>query len=373
MLLKESINENWSSEMKGIWKMLLEQAIIEVLRMHSSKTKTRDTKPLKYKDITKYLQEDFPDEHRDEPITDKRVRNALKKIINSELSKEDKDKSICYTVFERNGEEYKTDFWAPRSISDVELKYLIDSVLYSKIFDSETAQDLAGRIQQISGKNLYRMTSYAAGNLFGRQRLTIDVDVLENIRLIMDAAERDAFINFNWNVYDVAGTKIGLKRNGSHTVKPIHIILNDGRYFMLARYQNKDKIYTFSVDLMSEIAVNNEIRDKVKTEDLKREFNRARYSLQHPYNMGGDPEYFKLRVKREALSRVVDSFSYEIKIISDSITETTVDIKVRASLEGMKRWLLFHYDSAEILDAGDKFKELFSEAVNTLCEKYVKK
>lgn len=352
--------------------MLLEQAIIEVLRKHSSETKTRDTKPLKCTEITKYLIQDFPDEHRDEPITDKRVRNALKKIINSELSKEDKDKSIRYTVYERNGEEYKTGFWTPKSISDVELKYLIDSVMYSKIFDSETAQDFAGRIQQMSGKNLHRMTSYVAGNLFGRQRLTIDVDVLENMRLIMDAAGRDAFISFNFNVYDVVGTKIGLKKKDSYTVKPIQIILNDGRYFMLARYQNDDKPYTFSVDLMSEITINNKICDKVKTENLEKNFNRALYSLQHPYNMGGNAEHFKLRVKRDYLSRVVDVFSYEIEIIPNSITETTVDIKVRASREGMKRLLLFHYDGVEILDPGDEFKEQLLEAVNALCEKYQK-
>lgn len=352
--------------------MLLEQAIIEVLRKHSSETKTRDTKPLKSKEITKCLIQDFPDEHRVKPITDKRVSNTLKKIINSELEKEDKDKSIRYTVYERSGEEYKTNYWMPRSISDVELKYLIDSVLYSKIFDSETAQDLARRIQQMSGKNLYRMTSYAAGNLFGRQRLTIDVDVLENIQLIMDAAERDAFISFNWNVYDVVGKKMGLKKIDSYTVKPSQIILGDGRYFMLARYQNKDKIYTFSVDLMSEITINNKIQDKVKTENLKRDFNRARYSLQHPYNMGGNPEHFKLRVKRGYLSRVVDMFSYEIEIISNSITETTVDIKVSASQEGMKRLLLFHYDAVEILDPDDEFKEQLLEAVNALCEKYRK-
>ena len=361
--------------------MLLEQAIMEVLKKHSSKTETRDTKPLKCTEIKKYLETDFPYEYGEcgaDPITDKRVRTALKKMINSELSKEDKDKSICYTVSKRvckrrgkeREEEYKTCFWTPRSISDVELKYLIDSVMYSKIFDSETARDLAGRIRQMSGKNLNRMTSYAEGNSFGRQRLTIDVDVLENIQIIMDAGERNAFISFDWNKYDVVGKKIGLKRICSYTVKPIHIILSDGRYFMLARYQNGDKPYTFSVDLMSEITINSEKRDKVKTENLERDFNRVRYLLQHPYNMGGNPQRLKLRVKRESLSRVVDTFSYEIEIIPDSITDTTVDIRVRASLEGMKRWLLFHYDIAEILDPPDELKEALSEATNTLYKKY---
>ena len=78
-------------------------------------------------------------------------------------------------------------------------------------------------------------------------------------------------------------------------------------------------------------------------------------------------------VKRDYLSRVVSIFSYEIEIVSNSITETTVDIKVRASREGIKRLLLFHYDGVEILDPGDEFEEQFLEAVNTLYEKYRKK
>lgn len=152
----------------------------------------------------KYLIEDFPDKHRDKPITYKRVRRALRHMTDSELSKEDKDKSICYALDRKGG---KSNYWTPKSISDVELKYLIDSVMYSKIFNSETAQDFAGRIQQLSGKNLYHITRNAKGNVFGKQRLTIDVNVLENIQIIMDAKEKDAFIRFNWSVYDAVGEK----------------------------------------------------------------------------------------------------------------------------------------------------------------------
>lgn len=365
-------------------KMLLEQAIMEVLKRHSSMEKTSDTKPLKGTEITKYLIEDFPEEHRSKPITNKRVRTALDNIINSELSKDDKDKSIRYTVYERKGEEYKTSYWTPKSISDVELKYLIDSVMYSKIFDSETAQDFAGRIQQLSGKNLYRMTAYA-GSAFGRQRLTINVNVLENMQIIMEAEKKNAFISFDWNVYDVNEKNIGLqsvgsrtgkpiilKKIGSHTVKPVHIILSDGRYFMLARYRNCNKIYHFSIDLMSGIVIKNKIRDDVKAEEYERDFNRAKYMLQHPYNMGGKAEHFKLRVKRKFLSRVVDTFSYEIEVIPNSVTETTVDIKVSASLEGIKRWLLFHYDIAEILEPGEELKKMLAESAEVLWGRYCK-
>lgn len=235
--------------------MLLTQAIMEVLKRHSSKEKTSDTKPLKQSEIVGYLKKEYPVEDNDYGITDKKVRTLLNKIIDSEISKADKDKSICYTIYEKkNGDEYKTDFWTPKSISDVELKYLIDAVMYSKIFDSATAQDLGRRIQDLSGKN----------------------------------------------------------------------------------------------------------------------FVRAQYLLQHPYNMGGNPDFFKLRVKREYLSRAVDTFSYETKVIANSTNENTVDIRVKSSLEGMKRWLLFNYDIAEVIEPPDELRDALIEASNDLSEKIKK-
>lgn len=348
--------------------MLLVNAIMEVLKRYSS-----DTRPLKRSEIVGYLIKEYPVEKTGYKITEKKVRTALNKIIDSEASKADKDKSVCYKSIEKkNGNEYKTDFWTPKSISDVELKYLIDAVMYSKIFDSAAAQDLGRRIQDLSGKNLSRMTPYTSGNVFGKQRLTISVDVLKNIQIIYDATKDDKYIEFDFNVYDIVDNNIGLKLKKHYTVKPLQTILNDGRYFMLARYQNSSKVYTFSVDLMSNISIVNNIKDNIDNSELGKNFVRAQYLLQHPYNMGGKPEFFKLRVKREYLSRVVDTFSYEIKVIANSTTENTVDIRVKSSLEGMKRWLLFNYDIAEVIEPPNELRDALIEASKNLSEKIKK-
>lgn len=244
--------------------------------------------------------------------------------------------------------------------------------MYSKIFDSAAAQDLGRRIQDLSGKNLSRMTPYTSGNVFGKQRLTISVDVLKNIQIIYDATKDDKYIEFDFNVYDIVDNNIGLKLKKHYTVKPLQTILNDGRYFMLARYQNSSKVYTFSVDLMSNISIVNNIKDNIDNSELGKNFVRAQYLLQHPYNMGGKPEFFKLRVKREYLSRVVDTFSYEIKVIANSTTENTVDIRVKSSLEGMKRWLLFNYDIAEVIEPPNELRDALIEASKNLSEKIKK-
>ena len=110
-------------------------------------------------------------------------------------------------------------------ITDVEFKFLIDSVLYSNIFNNERALDLAGRIQTLSGKNLKDITPYA-NDSFGRTRYAQNTDVLANCQLIIDAIKNDNYIEFDWNVYDVKNKNVYLHFQGRRTVIPIRLMLD---------------------------------------------------------------------------------------------------------------------------------------------------
>ena len=354
--------------------MILEQAVLEVLKKYSSKEKTYDTKPLSCAEIVEHINNDFAKEIEEsarKKISYKRVRAILKRIVDSEDKSE--TKSIYCSVSERAGEDYKTGYWTSRSISDVELKFLIDSVMYSKIFNSRKAQDLAKRIQDLSGKNLYNMTSYA-NSTFGKQRLLTNIDVLDNIKKLMYAEKKNAFVSFVFCNYDVEGKQVVLKEKHKRIVKPLYIILDEGRYFLLARHQNSEKIYTYSIDLMSKLVIDTNLQDKVDDEDLKNNLNfiRAEYPLAHPYNMGGDIGHFRLRVSRKFFSRVVDAFSYRIEIVADNPKADTVDIKVDASEEGMKKWLLANYDIVEVLNPSKRMQEFLLGVGNELIKKYNK-
>lgn len=243
--------------------MILAQAIIEVLKKHSGKEKTQSTHPLKITEIVKYLKEDFPEMERDEIITmsDKTVRTALNHIVVSEECLDEKDRTVCYTTYKKkDGSEYKTNYWTPKSISDLELKFLIDSVMYSKIFTSDMAHDFAGRIQKLSGKNLESITKYANAS-FGKQRLNIDVDILDNIQKIIRADKENVFLSFDFNIYDVDEKthKIKLKKESRNMVKVLKVILSEGRYLLLARYKGSKKVYHFWIDLMSNLVLGEKV------------------------------------------------------------------------------------------------------------------
>ena len=247
--------------------------------------------------------------------------------------------------------------------------------MYSKILDKETALDLAKRIQGLSGKYLKNSTRYVSNN-FGKLRYNLDIDVFKNIEVISEAIDRNKFIRFVWNVYDVEGGKRFLRVKDKRVMKPIYIIMDSGRYYLHMRYENSPKIYTYSVDLMNNIEImENKMDDGLGKGNFKSDFVRAQYALRHPYMMGGEINRYTLRVNTEYFSRLVDSFSYEIRILPGTQTETTVDVLVPSSKAGMKYWLLQNYEVAELIGDTDSNKELrkeLREAVEVLYSKYVK-
>ena len=343
--------------------------IIHTLKRYTTKERTQKTGPMSREEIVRKIKEDHPDVY----VTSKMVRTGLEMLVSEELNLPEEQRTIGYRTYRVKDQERKTDYYYNNAISDVELKFLIDSVLHSKIFQSKTAQDLAKRIQGLSGKNLLEMTPYANAS-FGEMRFMLETDVLKNVDLLLLAKRKGCFVAVDWNVYDVVKEQTSLIKLDRRILKPIDIILNDGRYFCFAGHLNSDDVYTYSVDLMQNIELL-EIEDErgSRKEQMDRDFQRAAYILTHPYMMGGEKRRYKLRVMREYFSRLVDDFSYEISIIPGTVTEETVDVRVGASRMGMRYWLLRHYEVAELIDNTDQMlEEELADAVHTLYQRYYK-
>ena len=107
--------------------MSIEYNVLNILKEHSSKEAAIT---LKVTDIVTYMHKDY-----DKIITDKQVRKALKDLTDSEFNLPDEQKIIRYRTYDN--ERRKTDYYYNNIITDVEFKFLIDSVLYSNIFNNE--------------------------------------------------------------------------------------------------------------------------------------------------------------------------------------------------------------------------------------------
>ena len=111
--------------------MELSYMIVEVLKRHSS-----GQNPLNQTQLLQRLQSDYP--HLVEEITEKKVRSALEKMTIQEIALPEEARALRYTDARR-----KKRYWAGNSLSDVELKFLVDSVVYSNIINTQNARSLA--------------------------------------------------------------------------------------------------------------------------------------------------------------------------------------------------------------------------------------
>ena len=386
--------------------MIMELAVLELLQKcaNESNGKARLSK----RKIQELLIEDYNNQHNnleeaEKIFTASKVRTAIDRLIlhddklndeeepdlddqmylvdqetfDEQLDTEDQreinGKLISYTITEHDGgRSYRTGFHVNRSFTDMELKFLIDSIMYSKTIDTESAEDLSNRLKGLSNKKLAAITPYTSGVVFGQRGPASNVDVLKNMNTILDAIISDCYLEFTENVFDVVDNKIVLTPLKKNCVIPLQVFLNNGQYYMLAKYELKKKEYQFLLDLMTDLNIT-----KTKVGNFSSEVNsvvtyRSDYIRQHPFVMGGKPEWFTLRVKRTALTIVVNAFGTDIKIIPGSVTDTTVDVKVNAAPGGMKFWLLINYKDVSLVNANPEFIKEMEAAVGMLEEKYLK-
>lgn len=344
--------------------MELSYLIMEVLKKHSSERKLEDTHPLNQKEILDFLQKDFSG-FKD--ITEKKVRTALAKMVAQESVLPDKEKSLHF--HQKNGRI--TGYWVTNILSDPELKFLIDCVMYGNIINTQNAQNLARRIQGLSGKNLRGITPYETGG-FGKQKYFLDIDVLENVDSIMQAQAKQRKISFQLNVYSVEDGKIVLTPlERQYSVNPLEILLHNGRYYLIAAYDDSEKLYFFRIDLMTNIRRLDAEQAKSREEYSKlRDFRRDSFMLEHPFMYGSDVKRFRLRLGKEHLTQVVDAFGSSIQVRRVSDEGNMIEVSVRASEDAMKLWLLQYGDIAEAINIDAEFAEKMRKSIEILNEKY---
>lgn len=155
--------------------------------------------PLNKAEITKKLEETFPALEgkllREGQTESRVVRVALKRMAENQfdLPEENWFLRCVYNDGEtgplpRPGKGRRIiGYWAPEpeDFRDEELRFLIDSVMYSGILPDEVAQSLAKRLQRLGGKELHRITPYTSGG-FGARRSDVpsDTDLWQNLRVI---------------------------------------------------------------------------------------------------------------------------------------------------------------------------------------------
>ncbi len=343
--------------------------------------------PLNKAEITKKLEETFPALEgkllREGQTESRVVRVALKRMAENQfdLPEENWFLRCVYNDGEtgplpRPGKGRRIiGYWAPEpeGFRDEELRFLIDSVMYSGILSNEVAQSLAKRLQKLGGKELHRITPYTSGG-FGARRSDVlsDTDLWQNLRVIQEGIQKQRQISFQLCVYRLKGGRVVLFPESEHTLSPVELVLHNGRYYLLGAYDKSDNVYFSRVDLMKKVELKGADfpgRDRRNVPAL-RSFWRGSYQRKYPIMFGREIQRFRLRCDKEHLTQVVDTFGESLRLLPNTETAETVDVEVEASEGAMERWILSQGDYLQVVNPDKDFLERLRQQIGLLEEKY---
>lgn len=343
--------------------MDLSYLIVRTLQRYSSRTK-----PLTGKEIFEKMEEIY----KDADITQKKVRVSLNKLVEMESCLSDEEKTVRYRVYHtKSGEERRTNYYYNNILSDVELRFLIDSISYSTMFSREEAKDFATRIQRMAGKTTYLKDGFAKDGV-SNIIYKLNTDTKDAMECILRALYTGENIYFRLNEYDVNNSKIMLKEVDAIKAKPIKLVLVKGAYYLISKDLYTDEIYKNPVDCIKKVGIFEKKDQEIKTAVNPVLVKKAEYELKHPQMEGDEVRKYIIRVYREFLNEAVEDFVDNMSVISSSITDATVDIKVLATPAGLAKWLIAHNHAAWLKEGDSEINKIMKDTISQMYDRYCK-
>jgi len=296
--------------------------------------------------------------------------------------------------------------WMMEALSDSEWMYMIDSIIYSKIFTRLEAENFAKRVTLLAGKKVsdlskyrYRMEDqpYFVGDedideIVGH----IESRVLRQVRLIREAINLKKKVKFNLCVYDYRDQDVRLVPYGKHgkvlpetpdkyredvhrTVSPFEVIFSNGRYYMLGAdldtERNPDLKYKlYRIDLMDDLTINSKAAITKEEAGIQDELmNLYKYRLENPYMFSGKVQKVIIRIEVKQFTQVIDWFSDDFRVVGfDADEDSYYDIEVKVNLNSFTFWVLQYSGCVEVLSrrGDDSYRRHIKETLQKALEKY---
>ncbi len=253
---------------------------------------------------------------------------------------------------EEMGYEIKNEsgwFLAERDFEDVEIKMLIDSVLFSKSLSEKQAKILIEKLKGLSNK--YFETKVKHVHNLPEMQHTDNKTVLYNREAIDEAIDRNMKISFIYNSYGT-DKKLHAKREKPYVVNPYYIVANSGKYYLICNHDAYDNIAHYRLDRITKVEILNErARPKSEIQEIKNGLNLPKHMAEHFYMFSGDTGRIKLKVKRGIFGEVIDSFGKDFTIISEE--EDDINISLISNYQAMVFWAIQYGEYVEVIEPND--------------------
>ncbi len=258
-------------------------------------------------------------------------------------------------------------------LSDGQLRFLIDSVLYSSFTTQRGAAEILEALLQLGSAAFQKNMRKQISRLF-KVRKNADDNVFMVLEDVQDAIFRSRQIRFNYLTYTEKLEKEHIYPEAL-TVNSYELVFKNGKYFLLGAMDGSDKMLSWRVDRLCEVEVlNSKCQEIPLMKEIRASGGMGKYIDAQPDLCGGIVETFKLQCLREAIDDIVDAFGQDFSIApeqSDNYDPDTVVVAVRTTRESMKTWAFSHAGTVVVISPAG-FRSEMKEALKKAERLYVK-
>jgi len=236
-------------------------------------------------------------------------------------------------------EEVKTGWYLEKEFSDEELRFMIESVSFSKYITINYKKNMIKKIENLGSK---KFKSHVK-NIRKISDNSLDAqEVLLNVEIIDEAISKNKKISFHYNYYKVDKNKHNYKnKDGSereYTINPYYIVARNDRYYLICNHENNDELHNYRLDRMVDTNVLEDIRKPLDKVKAGKGFDLNKYMQQHLYMFSGEVVAVRFWVKRPYINDVIDWFGKGIVIMKQE--EEQILIRTIVNENAMRIWAM---------------------------------
>ena len=253
-----------------------------------------------------------------------------------------------------------------REFDDVELRMLIDSVLFAKILTQKQAKTLIEKLKSIGNKYFSAKVNHIIN--LPELRHGYNKQLMYVLDTINEAISQHKKISFVYNQYG-SDFKLHPKREEKYIVNPYQMVANNGFYYLIGNYDKYDDISHYRLDKMTCVEM---LTEKVKQQNqvmgLEQGLNLPKHMAEHIYMFSGGSVTINMLVDETIIGELVDWFGNDFYVIKKR-QNNQVLVRLRCNEQAFFYWTLQYGPYVEVLEPVSLRRKI-AEAVSEMNEKY---
>ena len=253
-----------------------------------------------------------------------------------------------------------------REFDDVELRMLIDSVLFAKFLTQKQAKTLIEKLKSIGNKYFSAKVNHIIN--LPELRPGYNKQLMYVLDTINEAISQHKKISFVYNQYG-SDFKLHPKREEKYIVNPYQMVANNGFYYLIGNYDKYDDISHYRLDKMTCVEM---LTEKVKQQNqvmgLEQGLNLPKHMAEHIYMFSGGSVTINMLVDETIIGELVDWFGNDFYVIKKR-QNNQVLVRLRCNEQAFFYWTLQYGPYVEVLEPVSLRRKI-AEAVSEMNEKY---